>query len=112
MIAVCLTEKGEPAGAVQAYQRALRSDYLTPEAARAVHYEIALAYETAGDPDVALHYLHKVLKADPGYRDAKAIVARLGGGPGRPPAGTSARPQGETPAAASRNGPKKNIGFL
>jgi pentatricopeptide repeat protein len=114
MIAVCRTEKGDPAGAVQAYQRALRSDYLTLEAARAVHYEIALAYEKAGEPEVALHYLHKVVKADPGYRDAKAVVARLGGGPGKPPAAANPRPaQGDAPASApSRNGPKKNIGFV
>ena len=32
MIGVCHLEKGEPAAAVEAYQRALRSDYLTPEA--------------------------------------------------------------------------------
>ena len=111
MMAACRMEKGDPAGAVQAYQRALRSDYLTPEAARAVHYEIALAYERAGDPEVALHYLHKVLKADAGYRDAKAIVARLGGGPGRPPPPANGRPaEGAGPAAG--RGPKKNIGFV
>ncbi len=115
MIAMCRTEKGDAAGAIQAYQRALRSDYLTPEVARAVHYEIAGAYEQVKDPEAALHYLHKVLKADAGYRDAKAMVARLGGGPGRPPASADKpRPaQSETPApGAARNGPKKNIGFV
>jgi tetratricopeptide (TPR) repeat protein len=115
MIAVCRLEKGDAAGAIQAYQRALRSDFLTPEAARAVHYEIAGAYEKAGDPESALHYLHKVLKVDAGYRDAKAIVARLGGGPGRaPPNAGNARPGPSEPAASSadRNGPKKNIGFV
>jgi tetratricopeptide (TPR) repeat protein len=115
MIAMCRTEKGDAAGAIQAYQRALRSDYVTPEAARAVHYEIAVAYEVAGDPEAALFYLQRVLKADAGYRDAKAIVARLGGGPGRqPPSAGNPRPaQNESSApGADRNGPKKNIGFV
>jgi len=111
MVGLCLMEKGDPKGALQAYQRALRSDFLAPEAARALHYEMAGAHEAAGEPEVALHYLQRVLRADPGYRDAKGRVERLGGGPGRPPAGEAARPApGE--GSAQKNGPKKNIGYL
>jgi len=95
MIGVCHLEKGEPAAAVEAYQRALRSDYLTPEAARAIHYEIAVAYEASGDPSSALHSIQKVLKADPRFRDAQAVAARLS-------AATAAAPPG----------PKKNIGYV
>ena len=109
-IALCKMEKGDPAGAAESYRRALRSDHLTPDAARAVHYELALALEAAGDPQAALHYLHKVLKADPGYRDARAVVARLGGGPGRPPADEGGPPAGTSGAAP--DGAKKNIGFV
>jgi tetratricopeptide (TPR) repeat protein len=115
MMGLCHMEKGDAAGAVQAYQRALRSDFLTPEAGRAVHYEIAGAYEKTGDSEAALYYLHKVLKADAGYREAKSMMARLGGGPGRPPAGVEAPrpPKDEAPeAVAPRNSPKKNIGYL
>jgi len=131
MIALCKTEKGDPAGAVQAYQRALRSHHLTADSARAVHYELAGAYEATGDAQSALHFLHKVLKGDPAYRDAKKKLARLGGGPGRPPPveeparpTADARPQGvraapavpAEPKAAPRSapgaGPKKNIGYL
>ena len=113
MMGLCHIEKGDAAGAVQDYQRALRSDYLTPEAGRAVHYEIAGAYEKMGDPEVALYYLHKVMKADAGYRDVKSMTARLGGGPGRPPAGVEApRPPKDEAPAAGANGPKKNIGYL
>jgi pilus assembly protein FimV len=95
MIGVCRMEKGEPAAAVEAYQRALRSDHVTPEAARAIHYEIAAAFEASGDLLSALQFIQKVLKADPGYRDAQAIAARLA----------------STPAAAPP-GPKKNIGYV
>ncbi|HEX9290957.1 MAG TPA: tetratricopeptide repeat protein, partial [Anaeromyxobacteraceae bacterium] len=131
MIALCKTEKGDTAGAVQAYQRALRSSQLTADSARAVHYELAGAYEATGDAPSALHFLHKVLQGDPAYRDAKKSLARLGGGRGRPPPGEEpARPPAEArqqgarvatpvpaePKAAARTapgaGPKKNIGYL
>jgi tetratricopeptide (TPR) repeat protein len=94
MIAVCRMEKGEPTAAVEAYQRALRSDCVTPDAARAIHYEIAAAYEASGDLPAALQSIQKVLRADPAYRDAQAVAARLSA----------------TPAASS--GPKKNIGYV
>ncbi len=114
MMGLCHMEKGDAAGAVQAYQRALRSDYLTPEAGRAVHYEIAGAYVKTGDTEAALYYFNKVLKADAGYRDVKSMTARLGGGPGRAPAGVEAprSPRDEPEAGAPRNSPKKNIGYL
>jgi predicted TPR repeat methyltransferase len=117
MVGLCRMEKGDAAGAVQAYGRALRSDYLTPEAARALHYDLAHAHEAAGDREAALWYLQKVMKADPRYRDVAAEVTRLGGGAGRPPAGdTTPRPApgaavlGAAPAAGG--GPKKNIGYV
>jgi tetratricopeptide (TPR) repeat protein len=106
MLAACHMEKGQLAGAIEALRRALRSDHLTPEAARAVNYELATAYEASGDPQSALFFLQKVLRADPRYRDAQAMVARLGGGPGRPPADEAG------PRPASNNGPNKNVGFV
>ncbi len=98
MIAVCLMEKGDAAGAVQAYQRALHADHLTTDAARALHYEIAGAYEASGDRASAQQFLQKVLKIDPSYRDAQAMSARLGAA--------------VAPAAGSAPGPKKNIGYV
>jgi len=106
MLAACYMEKGEPPGAIEALRRALRSDYITPEAARAVHYELATAYEAGGDPQTALFFLQKVLRADPRYRDAQAMAARLGGGPGRPPADEA----GQRPAP--NGGPNKNVGYV
>jgi tetratricopeptide (TPR) repeat protein len=123
MIGLCRGLKGEHAEAVQAFRRALRSDALTPEAGKAVHYELGLAHEALGEPEVALWYFQKICKVDARYRDAKAHVDRLGGGPGRPPAdGEGARNAGRPPGAAPRSserpapaekpGAKKNIGYV
>jgi len=112
MIALCRMEKGDASGAVQAYLRALGSDDLTPQSARAVHYEIGVAYEASGDPQAALWYLQKVVKADPGYRDTKALVARLGGGPGRPPEPPPTRGGAGPASAPTAAGAKKNIGYV
>jgi tetratricopeptide (TPR) repeat protein len=104
MIALCRTEKGDAAGAAQAWRRALRSDHLTPDAARAIHYELAMAYRDQGDAESALWYLQKVVRADRAFRDAVAQLAALGGGAGRPPPDAEAQP--------ARGGPKKNIGYV
>jgi tetratricopeptide (TPR) repeat protein len=118
MIGLCQASKGDGRAAIAAYRRALASDHLTRDAAKAIHYELAAAYEGAGEGEVALHYLQRVVKADPAFRDAAKRVAALGGGPGRPP------PDEPKPRAAARTVPpgarpppppgaaKKNIGYL
>jgi tetratricopeptide (TPR) repeat protein len=125
MIGLCRLAKGEPREAVKAYRRALASEHLTKDAAKALPFELAAAYEAAGDREAALHYFNRVAKVDPAFRDAAKRVAALGGGPGRPPpedvrppprppAGGAARPGG-APAGrpVAPSGPsKKNIGYL
>ena len=126
MIGLCRGLKGEHDEAVKAYRRALRSDALTPDAGKALHYELGVAHEALGEPEVALWYFQKICKLDARYRDAGAQVERLGGGPGRPPAEgeaarSAARPQPggavrsserPAPAPAVRPGSKKNIGYV
>jgi tetratricopeptide (TPR) repeat protein len=128
MIGLCRMQKGEAAEAVKAYRRALASDHLSKEAAKAIHYELAVAYEEAGDPQAALYYFQRVAKAAPAFRDAAGRAAALGGGPGRPPpedaraavrpAAPGPRPADGAPPAAPRPAPpaggatKKNIGYL
>jgi hypothetical protein len=53
-----------------------------------------------------------VLKVDPRFRDAKAFVERLGGGPGRPPPGDEPPAPPRPPGGPSDRGPKKNIGYV
>ncbi|HEY6002515.1 MAG TPA: tetratricopeptide repeat protein, partial [Anaeromyxobacter sp.] len=121
MIGLCQAAKGDGRAAIGAFRRALASDHLTRDAAKAIHYELAGAYEEAGDREVALHYFQRVLKADSAFRDAGKRVQALGGGPGRPPPDEPrARPAGATarqvpparPPSPPSGAAKKNIGYL
>jgi tetratricopeptide (TPR) repeat protein len=114
MIGLCRMAKGEPREAVKAYRSALASQALTKDAAKAIAFDLAAAYEAAGDREAALFFFQRVVKADPGFRDATQRVAALGGGPGRPPP-EDARPPQRPPAAPAAHPPaatKKNIGYL
>ena len=122
MIGLCHAVKGDARAAIAAFRRALASDHLTRDAAKALHYEMAGAYESAGEREAALYYFQRVLKADSAFRDASKRTAALGGGPGRPPpdearprpAGATARQVAARPPAAPSGGAnaKKNIGYL
>jgi tetratricopeptide (TPR) repeat protein len=98
MIGVCLGMKGEHREAVETYRQALRSEFLTGEGARAIHFELGAAHEALGEPEVALWYFQKIAHGDPGFRGAGERVTRLGGGPGTPPDGA------EHPAAGADGG--------
>jgi tetratricopeptide (TPR) repeat protein len=129
-VASCRMAQGRPADAIAALKRALRSDYLTKDAAKAVLYDLGDAHEAAGEPEVALFHFQKVARGDPGFRDVKRRIERLGGGPGRPPPdepttpprpnGAAARarttpvppPDKPTPPRPGAGGTKKNIGYL
>ncbi|HUL59242.1 MAG TPA: tetratricopeptide repeat protein [Anaeromyxobacteraceae bacterium] len=122
MVGLCRMAQGDAAAAVEAFRRALGSAHLTRDAAKAVLYELAAAYEAAAEPEHALHCYHKVKAADPAFRDAVARIAALGGGPGRPPPPDPARngasgravraPAAPPPPPGPRPGAKKNIGYL
>jgi len=104
MIGLCRMVREEPRQAIQAYRRALGSEFLTRDSAKAIHYELASAYESSGQPEVALHYLQKVARVDPAYRDVAARVKALGGGAGRPPAEGEARTTAAAAAPRPING--------
>ena len=89
-------DQGRPGDAIEPLRRALRSDYLTKESAKALHYELGAANEALGDPEVALWYYQKVAAADPGYRGVAERVFRLGGGSGVAP-GLGPQPEGRKP---------------
>jgi tetratricopeptide (TPR) repeat protein len=128
MIGLCRVALGDNKGAIAAFKRALASDYLNRDSAKALHFEIAATYEGAGNTDGALFFFQKLNKIDPAYREVGARVAALGGGPGKVPAefAASARPAGAAPrpapakptartggsAATPVPGSKKNIGYL
>ena len=138
MVGLCRAEKGDAAGAVEAFRRALASDHLTKDAAKAIHFDLAVAHEATGDREAALYYFQRAAKADPAFRDAAGRAAALGGGPGRAPLEEARGPVrrsggeggpvlrsggegGRPPAGAARAtgapprpspAAKKNIGYL
>jgi tetratricopeptide (TPR) repeat protein len=135
MIGLCHLTREEPKKAVQAFRRALASEFLTKDAAKAIHFELGSAYEAAGQPDVGLFYFQKVARSDSTYRDVGSRVTALGGGTGKPPPEGEARTAGAAPRpingvshaaparpppaarapaapAAPSVGAKKNIGYL
>ncbi|HTP52607.1 MAG TPA: tetratricopeptide repeat protein [Anaeromyxobacteraceae bacterium] len=123
MIGLCHGLKGEYRESVRAFRTALNSEFLTSEAAKALHYELGVAHDALSEPKVALWYFQKIVKVDPRYRDARQHVERLGGGPGQPP-GDDAPAEGSSPAPPASPvvgaaapplrgpNPKKNIGYL
>ncbi|MGC3997927.1 MAG: tetratricopeptide repeat protein [Anaeromyxobacter sp.] len=110
MIGLCHLARSAPREAIAAFRRALGSEHLTRESAKALHYELGSAHEAAGEPEVGLFHFQKVARADGAYRDVAARIAALGGGPGRPPADEprpAARPaNGAAPRAAAPNLPR------
>jgi hypothetical protein len=90
MIALCRMSQGRPGDALDPLRRALRSDYLNKENAKAIHFELGLAHQELGEGEEALWCYQKVTRLEATYRDVAARVAELGGGPGRPPAGMAA----------------------
>jgi pilus assembly protein FimV len=82
MIGICLGLKARHEEAIEAYQQALGSEFLTDEASKALHFELGAAHEALGQPEAALGYFQKVAQVDPGYRSVAERVSRLAGGPG------------------------------
>ncbi len=100
MIGVCLGLKGRHGEAIEAYRQALQSEFLTSDAAKALHFELGVAHEAVGEPDVALWYFQKIAHGDPSYRGVAERVSRLGGGPGITPG--SGVPNEVPPAPAGK----------
>lgn len=77
MIGVCLVEKGQPADAMQYFQRALKTPGLTLEASKDAHFEIGRCHELLGDDRKALDHFARVFRADPNFRDVRRWVTSL-----------------------------------
>jgi tetratricopeptide (TPR) repeat protein len=68
-LAQCFLDKGLPEAALRWYERALTLPTLDSETRMALHYELACAYETAGNKSSALHYFMEVYGSNIDYRD-------------------------------------------
>ena len=80
MLGLCYMEKGEYQNAITEIQGALSNCESAHSDARelmSLHYDLALAYQGAGDRNSALNEFQRVYEADPGYRDTKNKIKEL-----------------------------------
>ena len=76
-LAQCFLEKGVPEAAVRWYDRALNVPGIDAETRVALHYELASAYETAGDKPSALKHFMEVYGNNIDYRDISERIKAL-----------------------------------
>jgi tetratricopeptide (TPR) repeat protein len=76
-LAQCFLEKGVPEAAVRWYDKALDVPGIDGETRVALHYELASAYETAGDKTSALKHFMNVYGTNIDYRDVAERIKAL-----------------------------------
>jgi pilus assembly protein FimV len=76
-LAQCFLDKGMPEAAIRWYDKALLSPGIDEETRTAVHYELAAAYETAGDRPSALKHFMEVYGRNIDYRDVAERIKPL-----------------------------------
>jgi tetratricopeptide (TPR) repeat protein len=76
-LAQCFLDKGLPEAAIRWYQKALSAPGIDEETRTALHYEVAAAYETAGDKPSALKHFMEVYGRNIDYRDVAERIKPL-----------------------------------
>jgi hypothetical protein len=76
-LAQCFLDKGVPEAAIRWYQKALDAKTIDEETRTALHYELAAAYETAGDRPSALKHFMEVYGRNIDYRDVAERIKPL-----------------------------------
>jgi tetratricopeptide (TPR) repeat protein len=76
-LAQCFLEKGVPEAAVRWYDKALLVPTIDGETRTALSYELASAYETAGDKPAALKHFMDVYGSNIDYRDVAERIKAL-----------------------------------
>ena len=76
-LAQCFLEKGVPEAAVRWYEKALGVPTIDGETRTALNYELAAAYETAGDKTSALKHFMDVYGSNIDYRDVAERIKAL-----------------------------------
>jgi tetratricopeptide (TPR) repeat protein len=77
MLGICFMEKGMPKLAVKWFDRGLKAPGRTEEEYAALRYDLAVAHEAAGEPDVALTLFTDLYGQDANFRDVAAKVREL-----------------------------------
>jgi pilus assembly protein FimV len=76
-LAQCFLDKGLPQAAIRWYDKALHAPGIDEETRTALHYELAAAYETAGDRTSALKHFMEVYGRNIDYRDVAERIKPL-----------------------------------
>ncbi|HEV3308203.1 MAG TPA: tetratricopeptide repeat protein [Candidatus Sulfotelmatobacter sp.] len=76
-LAQCFLDKGVPEAAIRWYQKALTAPGIDEETRTALHYELASAYELAGDKPSALKHFMEVYGRNIDYRDVAERIKPL-----------------------------------
>ena len=76
-LAQCFLDKGVPEAAIRWYQKALAVPSIDEDTRTALHYELAAAYETAGDRPSALKHFMEVYGRNIDYRDVAERIKPL-----------------------------------
>jgi hypothetical protein len=76
-LAQCFLDKGLPEAAIRWYDKALHAPRIDEEMRTALHYELAAAYETAGDKASALKHFMEVYGRNIDYRDVAERIKPL-----------------------------------
>jgi pilus assembly protein FimV len=76
-LAQCFLDKGVPQAAIRWYDKALTAPGVDEETRTALHYELAAAYETAGDKPSALKHFMEVYGRNIDYRDVAERIKPL-----------------------------------
>jgi pilus assembly protein FimV len=73
----CFLDKGVPEAAIRWYERALKLPNLEQETRTALYYELASAYEAAGNKPLALNHFMEVYGSNIDYRDVAERIRTL-----------------------------------
>jgi pilus assembly protein FimV len=76
-LAQCFLDKGVPQAAIRWYDKALTAPGVDEDTRTALHYELAAAYETAGDKPAALKHFMEVYGRNIDYRDVAERIKPL-----------------------------------
>lgn len=76
-IGVCYQEQGMWSEATEWYQKALVAPDITPEARVGLRYDLAAAYQSAGDVEQAVGIFEEIVAGNSSYRDVADRLANL-----------------------------------